>query len=304
MNIKGNKKYDEEYYPLTYISKDGYEKMWQSSYLEVGIASCQYPGLRGDENTILVYSALLTIRENPAYESLLLSGCMGIYHYDFPFIARLLNMNDLQINGSIRKLKDLGLISVCNCISPSIGITINVDLRYASKGRKRIFRVYDRIFSYPQITKEMVMLYSYYLHLNETITIRRYREVSYRSLALALGYSEKKIIPLLSELENMGLITVIRKYDPVLVIVDVNFAHSQPEEWRCEFDLSLTENGERRKKKKENQDFVEAALQDDLKKFETWVPTRDNNGNDPWDITMGDSETEYDHGWISNVVYS
>lgn len=302
ISTENNKKYDEEYYPLTYTTKDGYERFWQSSYLEVGRECCQYPGLKGDENTILVYSALLTIRENLAYESLILLKDMGMYYYDLPFIARLLNMNDLQINGSIRKLKDLGLISVWNCISPSIGIAINVDLRYTSNGRKRIFRVYDRIFSYPQITKKMIMLYSYYLHLNETITIRRYRKVSYRSLALALGYSKKKIIYILNELENMGLITVIREYDPVLVIVDVNFAYIQPEEWRFERSLMEVERIARKKKKEENQDFVEAALQNDLEKFDTWVPTRDNNGNDPWDITMGDGETEYVNGWKSKEL--
>ena len=295
-------RYNTEFNPLTYTTKDGYERLWQPSYLEVGRKCCQYPGLKGDENAILVYSALLTIRENPAYKSLILLKSMGMYHYDLPFIARLLNMNALQINGSIRKLEGLGLISVWNCVSPSIGIAINVDLRYTSNGRKRIFRVYDRIFSYPQITKKMIMLYSYYLYLNETVTIRRYRKMGYHSLALALGYPGRKIIYIVNKLEKLGLITVIKKYDPVLVIVDVNFAYEQPEEERFKIDLAIAELGAREKKEEENQDFVESALQNDLKKFETWVPTRDNNGNDPWDITMGDGETEYVNGWKSKEL--
>lgn len=302
--------YNTIFEPLTYISNDEGTEVCDSSYLEVGTKCFQHPDLKRDEETILVYSALLSIKDNPT--SYLLS-CrlrgipddpmkekMDIYFYDPEVIAFLLSMTTNAVLQSLKKLKETGLISILAYSYQSIGIKINEDLRCAHKKGKSVIKIYNRIFFYPVITKEIAMVYSCYLQLCETLTFQDYVTRDYKKIARILGYSKQEIIHILNDMVHMGLVTIIKRSNLETVLLLVDFSQKQPEENIHE--MRIKEQKEQETLKEEREELTKAALQNDLKKFETWVPTRDNNGSDPWDITMGDGETEYVNGWKSKEL--
>lgn len=241
-------KYNSIFTPFTYQTSDGKKELWTPSYFEVGTQCCQYPGLEGDANAILVYSTILAFTYNQNYEPLRLEKKIPIgkrgdgidtYFINMNYLSRFLNLTYNEVEYSIIKLKDLKILSILEYLPNSDTaylIKINEDLRYNSKCSKDAFKVYDRIFFYPAITTKMALLYSFYLHSSKTLSAQKYNSFKYMKATSDFGYTKKEIISTQDALKNAGLIEIVGqpKYNIVLPIVD--FAKMQPEEYTLDID--------------------------------------------------------------------
>lgn len=290
--------YSKNFKPYTYTGEDGSKTMWESSYIEVGTKCFHYPGLENDENTILLYSALLSLKNNPAitFTDMELEVC----YYDIFKMADLLNMSIVTACQSINKLKDLNLISVVDNVrySSFIGLVVNQDLRYTSNSEKDIIRVYCRIFFYPTITKQMAILYSYCLQLSKSFSFQRHKPICYRKATETLGYSKDKIISTLNEMEYIGL--VARRFYSETVELKVDFSRKQPEERLFERDLYKEESRKTEKEKKRKPQFdpeIEAAFiasdRAALENYDKWLQTDSADGFDPFDVKVYPEDKNY-----------
>jgi len=292
--------YIKNYSPLTWCLSDGTKEIWDSTYLEVARKCFHDPNLKKDENTILVYSAILSISDNPrdAKERGELSPvsddpmmkAMAVYFYRISMVATLLKISVDEVEQSIEKLEELGFINIFAHGYESIGIKVNIDLRYDGENRKDVFRVYYRIFFYPTITKQMAMLYSYYWHLRETLSFRDYVAVSYKKVSKALGYTPKKIVKLLKDMVDIGLVSIIERPNCRYMLQEVDFSQKQPEE--ILFEEKLTWYIEQVRLEREEEDCAYAALQNDLKNFEIYEQGGFSDIGDPYDIDDYDVDYE------------
>lgn len=284
--------YLKNFKPYTYMGEDGCKTLWESSYIEVGTKCFHYPGLEDDENTILLYSALLSLRNDPVitFTDIELDVC----YYNVVEMAKLLNMKLGPMGQSLSKLTELHLISVVDCVRyySSVGLIINKDLRYDSDSKKSVIRAYDRMFSYSEITKEMAMVYSYYLKMSKTLSRQEYETISLRSASEALGYSTERIIHILEDMEQIGLVKIENHSDSESVELAVDFSRLQPEEKSFQQDLYQQEQIKKEKEKKQEEERkskidpgLEAAFaaadQADIENYEKWLQNHPDTDFDP-----------------------
>lgn len=192
-------------------------------YIEVGRECYRHSELKRSKADILVYSAILAGMNNPhAYT----------FSYSSEEIGQRLSRDEREVRRSINNLENMGLISV-HRTSNKRSIQVVQDLRYpdGDKGKKSIIKVYDRLFFYPNITLPMIHVYSYYLSLSQMSRYRDGCDVSYKTVAEALGYESTKAIErCLADMERIGLIQIDKRANSKTVKLLVDFSQKQPEE--------------------------------------------------------------------------
>ena len=174
------------------------------------------------KNDILVYSAILAGLNNQVSD---------VFSYPNKIIAKRIAVDERQVRRSVNHLKEQGLITVSHLKGNRRHIRVKDDLRINKKtGNKNVIRVYDRIFSYPLITKPMVHVYSYYLSLGGMDRYQNGCNVVFDTVSKSLGYSKKQLIVILDEMVGIGLVQVERVGNRKNVKLLVDFSKEQPEE--------------------------------------------------------------------------
>lgn len=223
------KNYKDKFNPIPVYSSQEKRMVCSTNYIEVGRECYHYEGLKKKKNDILVYSAILAGLNNKL---------SNIFSYNNKYIASRLNINDSEVRRSIRNLKELELIKVTYPSKNKRNIKVLIDLRYPlnkigkRKSKKSIIKVYDRLFYYPMITKQMVHVYSYYLGLTNIPNYIGFSTVSYKKVAEALGYSERQVISIMNDMQDIGLIKIRHHRENKnikAVKLEVNFSLKQPE---------------------------------------------------------------------------
>lgn len=218
--MKKRKHYTDEFVPYT-----GFHFECSNNYIEVGRACYQHPELKKSKNDILVYSAILATMNN--YHT---STCS----YTNVDIGRRIAMDESAVRRSIRKLKELGLITT-TVKGNKRSIKILQDLRYQDttgnkKSKKSVYKFYDRMFCYPLIDKTMVHIYSYYLSLRGLSKYQEWCNVSTQTVANSLGCSRSVIQKSLEKMEELGVIQMSKGINSKSIKLLVDFSKKQPEE--------------------------------------------------------------------------
>ena len=232
------KDYKDKFNPIPVYSSQEKRMVCSNNYIEVGRECYHYEGLKKKKNDILVYSAILAGLNNKLSNT---------FSYTNKYIANRLNINDSEVRRSIRNLKELELIKITYPCENKRNIKVLIDLRYPlnkvgkRNSKKSVIKVYDRLFYYPMITKPIVHVYSYYLGLTNIPNYIGFSTVSYKKVAEALGYSERQIISIMKDMQNIGLIKIRyhkenKNIKAVKLVVD--FSLKQPEEEEYEKALA------------------------------------------------------------------
>lgn len=234
------KSYKDKFNPIPIYSLQEERIVCSSNYIEIGRECYHYEGLNKKKNDILVYSAILAG---------LNSEMSKVFSYTNKYIADRLNINDSEVRRSIKNLQELELIKVTHPSENKRNIIVLVDLRYPlnkigkRKSKKSVIKVYDRIFYYPTITKPMVHVYSYYLGLTNIPNYIGFSTVSYKKVSEALGYSERQIISIMKDMQDIGIIKIRYHKDNKnvkAVKLMVDFSLKQPEEE--EYEKAILQN--------------------------------------------------------------
>lgn len=229
------KDYKDKFNPKPVYSLQEKRMVCSSNYIEVGRECYRYEGLKKKKNDILVYSAILAGLNNKS---------SNIFSYTNKHIADRLNINDSEVRRSIKNLKEQELIKVSYPSENKRNIKVLIDLRYPlnrvgkRKLKKSVIKVYDRLFYYPMITKPMIHVYSYYLGLTNIPDYIGFSTVSYKKAAEALGYSERQIISIMKDMQDIGLIKIGHRPNVKAVRLEVDFSLKQPEEEAFEKTLA------------------------------------------------------------------
>lgn len=222
------KKYNDKFDPndINFLPKENRYTL-SNYYIEVSRECYRYEGLKNKKNDILVYSAVVTGLNN---------NISDVFSYTNADIGKRLAMNDREVRRAVSNLEELELIKVTHPSKNKRNIKVLVDLRYThngvGKGKKKgdFFKIYDRLFYYPLITKPMIHVYSHYLALTHVKDYPGFSTVSYRKVAEALGYSEKQIIDIINDMVSIGLFKKISRNNSKAISVAVDFSNKQPEE--------------------------------------------------------------------------
>lgn len=227
-------KYNDRFEPnkIEYSHKDK-KYILSKYYIEVSRECYKYKGLKNKKNDILVYSTIVTGLNN---------NISDVFSYTNTDIAKRLAMNTREVRRAISNLEELKLIKVTHPSKNKRNIKVLIDLRYTRNGvgkgaqKGNFFKVYDRLFFYPLITKPMVHVYSHYLALTHDKDYPGFSTVSYKKVAETLGYSEKQIIDIIKDMVSIGIFKKISRNNSKAIRVEVNFSEKQPEEFQYEED--------------------------------------------------------------------
>ena len=209
-------KYNEVYKPKITLYNDT-----SSFYIEIPRVCYNIKEL--SKVDILVYSAILCSNNSERIQNTL---------YNISNISNRLNMQKSNVIRSIRKLEELGLIQIVEKNKKKF-IIILKDLRYDDKtNNKSVILVYNRIFYYPLITKNMIHIYSYYLSNSNMSQFKNGNDTSFSYVSKVLNFSEKRLRENIKKMIDLGLFILERDKETKakIIKVAVNFKYIQPEE--------------------------------------------------------------------------
>lgn len=218
------KKYNDKFIPNSFFRTSDKNSICNPFYMEVSDLCYLHQGIKRKDD-ILIYSSLSSGFNDSEYD---------ITDYSNDKIGKLLNIKQSEVEKSIDRLANLGLIKISKFSNGARNIKIDKDLRRLNLASplngsdKCSTKIYYRMFFYPEITKTMVHIYAYYWKLSRLRGYLGFSGINYNEVSDALGYSVKTISNTLEQMENIGLIKIDKRLNAVILKID--FEHGQADE--------------------------------------------------------------------------
>lgn len=183
-------------------------------YMEIDFKLYKFKEL--DKNDLLVYGALKTLLGNKK---------IGIYKNINSKIAQILMMGESTVRKSLEYLAVANLIKI---IWIQRGKTA-IKLTDAFRRLPYLYSipVYYRMFAYPNITKTMIFVYTYYWGLKNDPSLRKEGKTEHEQVSEVLGISKDRLFKILREMEKIGLVDLVKKRGRLSVLLKIDFEKSK-----------------------------------------------------------------------------